>query len=237
MEITGLPAHDESGWGQLAFEALCIAAAPALIVLAGSRLLSTDVSWSWHILSAVVCGCLFADFGSGLVHWFADTWFQESMPVLGRRLLRPFRIHHVNPDDLARRKFIDCNGDVAMVCDLVLIAIAGIPLDNFAGQWWYAMLGTSAVAALPTNQIHQWAHMPKPPRLVEWLQDCGVILSRAAHQRHHAPPYVEHYCITTGWMNRPLSAIQFFRRMETLITAVTGLEPRQDDTRFERAHA
>ena len=30
----------------------------------------------------------------------------------------------------------------------------------------------------PTNQVHQWAHMPSPPRLVRWLQARGVILGR-----------------------------------------------------------
>ena len=88
------------------------------------------------------------------------------------------------------------------------------------------------VAGLPTNQIHQWAHSRQPPPFVGWLQRRGIILSRADHKRHHVPPYNDFYCIAIGWLNRPLSAIQFFRRLEALITRLTRLKPREDDTRF-----
>jgi len=59
------------------------------------------------------------------------------------------------------------------------------------------------------------------------------VLGRAAHATHHDRPYDAHYCITTGWCNRPLEAIGFFRRMERAITWLTGAHPRQDDERYE----
>ena len=62
-----------------------------------------------------------ADFGSGLVHWAADTWGRDDLPVIGRRLLVPFRVHHVNPDDFLRRRFVDTNGDVAFLAVPVLL--------------------------------------------------------------------------------------------------------------------
>jgi plasmanylethanolamine desaturase len=228
----GLPAHDEVGTGQVAFEAVCIAGAVALIVIHIGRLILVDLSWSWSLLIAIVCGAICADFTSGILHWFADTWFAETMPFLGRRLLRPFRVHHVNPDDFLRRNFVDTNGDVAMLCDLVMLAMLVIPLNSQAGLWWDVMLLTFCFAGLPTNQIHQWAHSRRPPPLVGWLQRRGIILSGTDHQRHHVPPYDDFYCIAIGWLNRPLSAIQFFRRLEGLITRLTGLRPREDDTRF-----
>jgi Flp pilus assembly pilin Flp len=228
----GLPAHDEVGAGQVAFEIGCIACAVALVVIHILRLVQAHVSWSWSLLLAIACGAICVDFASGILHWFADTWFAESMPFLGRRLLRPFRVHHVNPDDFLRRNFVDTNGDVAMLCDLVMLAMLAIPLDRQAGRWWDVMLLAFCFAGLPTNQIHQWAHSTKPPRLVGWLQRRGMILSRSEHQRHHVPPYDDFYCIAIGWLNRPLSAIQFFRRLEALITRLTGLRPREDDTRF-----
>ena len=181
---------------------------------------------TWSILLAIVAGAIFADFVSGLVHWFADTWFEETMPILGRRLLRPFRVHHVNPDDFLRRNFIDTNGDVSMVMLPLLLSIYLAP--PIAGVF----LLSACVAAWPTNQVHQWAHMPDPPRAVAWLQSKGVLLSGDDHRKHHEPPYVDYYCIATGWLNRPLTKIQFFRRLEALVTRVTGLEPRVDDTRF-----
>jgi ubiquitin-conjugating enzyme E2 variant len=216
------PAHDEIGLGQRASELASMLAAAALIVHHMTRLATPH----WWFAVAIPAGAVFADLISGLVHWFADTWFEETMPVLGRRLLRPFRVHHVNPGDFLRRNFIDTNGDVSMVMLPLLLSIYILPAP-------IAVFVLSAcIVAWPTNQVHQWAHMPDPPRAVAWLQEKGILLSFEDHRKHHEAPYVDYYCIATGWLNRPLTRINFFRRLEAFITRTTGLEPRVDDTRF-----
>ena len=179
----------------------------------------------------MLTAALAADLASGLVHWTADTWFSETMPVLGRRFLRPFRVHHVNPDDFLRRDFIDCNGDVAML-NIPFLTVALMLPGSTIGWATSLALMTFAIVSLPTNQVHQWAHMPSPPSLVQWLQRHGVILSTEAHGSHHRAPYVANYCIATGWCNRWLTAIEFFPVCERLITRVAGLQPRADEHTF-----
>lgn len=228
-----LPAHDEIGWGQRSWELSCIVVAASLLVTQVMRVATTPGIVAWWLPLVIAAGMLSADFVSGMVHWTADTWFEETMPLLGRRFLRPFRVHHVNPDDFLRRNFIDTNGDVSMLCVPVLVATFWIPLDSVAGQACAAFVLTFCVAGVPTNQVHQWAHMPRPPRLVRWFQDHGIILSRVDHGRHHRHPYAMNYCIAIGWLNGPLTAIDFFRRLERFVTAVTGLQPRSDDTDFQ----
>jgi len=186
----------------------------------------------WWTPLAVMGGLIAADFASGMVHWFADTWGRETMPLLGRRLLRPFRVHHVNPEDFLQRSFVDTNGDVAMVVIPFLIPGLFLPLDSTAGRVAFVLLAVMSAAALPTNQVHQWAHMPQPPKWVRLLQGWNVLLSRREHLRHHAEPYATHYCITLGWCNGILSATGFFRRAEDLVTRVTGIQPRADDIAF-----
>jgi ubiquitin-conjugating enzyme E2 variant len=197
----------------------------------------TTVGFRWWIPLAIVTAGAAADLVSGVVHWLADTWGRDSMPVIGERFLRPFRVHHVNPDDLLRRDFIDCNGDVAMLTLLVLAPALWISLDTEAGR--IAEIWTVAFVAwtLPTNQIHQWAHMPDPPRLVRWLQQHAVILSPEAHARHHVSPYAVNYCIATGWCNRLLTRVDFFRALERAVTRLTGQRPRADDVRFAHRSA
>jgi ubiquitin-conjugating enzyme E2 variant len=230
------PAHDSVGPITRTIEILCLAAAALLLVVQAFRL-ATGVGLAWWVPVIIVVGGVTADLVSGFVHWTADTWGRETLPVVGRRFLRPFRVHHINPHDFLRRDFIDCNGDVAMLVLPMLAAAMLIPL----GTGWSDVAGVFLVSfatwMLPTNQVHQWAHMPHPPHLVAWLQRHGAILSREAHQEHHASPYVVNYCIATGWCNRWLTKRQVFPRLERTIARVTGMLPRAPDEDDEEAFA
>src|SRR5688572_4101075 len=196
-----LPTHDDFTHCRRLWEASCIAAAVALLGWNLVRLAQVPELLGWWLPLAIFGGMAAADFVSGLVHWSADTWGTETMPVLGRRFVRPFRVHHVNPDDFLRRSFLDTNGDVAMIVSLFLIATLWIPLTATWGQMGAVFVVAFCVTGLPTNQVHQWAHMRPPPRWVGWLQDRGVILGRTAHRQHHREPYALNYCIATGWCN------------------------------------
>ena len=231
---SGLPTHDEVGPGQRAFELSSIAAAGSLLVYQVFRLAVMPPGVTRWQAMAVAGGIVSADLASGLVHWIADTWGSETMPLLGRRFVRPFRVHHVNPHDFLRRDFIDTNGDVSALVLPALVSASCVPLDTAVGACMATYLAAFAAAGWLTNQVHQWAHMPYLPRGVRWLQDRGIILGRLAHLQHHWPPYATNYCIATGWLNRPLAAVGFFTKLEWLVTFITGLQPRHEDGALQR---
>ncbi len=226
------PKVDELSLLSRAIELASLITAGGLLGVQALRFCGAPRWIEWWTPFAVLAGFILADFASGVVHWFADTWGSETMPLLGRRLLRPFRVHHVNPDDLLVRNVIDTNGDVATVVIPFLIPGLFLPLESAVGRAAMVVLAAMSVAALPTNQVHQWAHMPQPPKWVRQLQDWRVILSRREHLKHHDAPYATHYCIALGWCNSPLSAIRFFRGMERVITRLTGIQPRADEVAF-----
>jgi len=224
-----LPKHDVMGPLARALEAASLAAALALLVVNAARFAAEPRLRTWWLPLALAAGVVVADFASGIVHWTADTWGRESLPFFGVRFLRPFRIHHLNPDDLCERDFVDCNGDVALLVCPVLFGSWLMPLESDLLAATSVLTAAFGAATLPTNQVHQWAHLAAPPRAVAWLQARGWILSRDAHQRHHAAPFTQSYCITTGWCNRALDGLGFFRVAERIVSRATGRVPREDE--------
>jgi len=227
----GLPGHDAVVGLTRAIEVVSLLAAGSLLLANIAHAFTAGLLLHWWSPLVVVTAGLAADLVSGLVHWTADTWFSETMPVLGRRFLRPFRVHHVNPDDFLKRDFVDCNGDVAML-NIPFLSLALVIPDTTIGAAVSLALMTFSLVSLPTNQVHQWSHMPSPPAFVGWLQRHRVILSSDAHGSHHRAPYVANYCIATGWCNRWLTAIDFFPTCERLVSRLTGLQPRSDEQIF-----
>ena len=227
-----IPKHGEITRLQQLFFTLSIVTALGLLAWNVVRLASSLETFQWWLPLAVLGGVLAADFFSGMLHWTADTWGSETMPIIGRRLLQPFRVHHINPEDILERRFIDINGDSAfLVIPVLLGTIPILPDETWQGLFITAITAFGAIC-LFTNQIHQWAHMPNPPVPAKILQDWGLILRRQVHERHHNSPHTTNYCIATGWCNRPLELISFFRRLERIASRVTGLKPRNDDTAF-----
>ena len=88
-----------------------------------------------------------------------------------------------------------------------------------------------------TNQIHKWSHLEpeETPMALKVLQRLHLILPPGHHQLHHTAPFDRYYCITTGWLNWPLTKLGFYRHSERLVTALFGLIPRRDDIGLKAA--
>ncbi|MCA9127027.1 MAG: hypothetical protein KDB22_08075 [Planctomycetales bacterium] len=221
--------HDGSGPLTFWFETLCIVTAVAAILAHLYRLWQHRHDLSLWMLAAILLAWLAADFVSGLVHWLADTWGSEAFPILGPRFIKPFRVHHVTPNSFLECNLVDTNGDTSLVALPVLTALWMIPLSHPMGLFSLTFGVAFCAMAIPTNQIHQWAHMRRPPGWVRWLQRRGLILSHREHARHHALPHEGHYCITTGFCNQWLEKIKFFRCLEAIVTRLTGVRPRLEE--------
>jgi ubiquitin-conjugating enzyme E2 variant len=213
------------------FEALSFFAALGLILTHSLTLWQARSLWSPWLLLAVALAWPAADFISGLVHWMADTWGTEEFPILGPRFIRPFRVHHITPNSFLTCNFLDTNGDTCLIAIPTLLGFYLIPVNSLGGLFALTFGVAFCIFAIPTNQIHQWAHMPKPPRWVQFMQRSGMILSKKEHARHHKLPYAGYYCITNGFCNNILERLRFFRVLEWIITSITGIPPRQEEAK------
>ena len=174
---------------------------------------------AWFVLPAFLLGYLFADLISGTAHWFCDTFFEENTPFIGRIVIQPFRDHHVHPQRITRYRFIeqDTMNFFLMLLPLAVAFWLGAPRPGSVGAlfWCCCLLGL-ATGSFGTNLFHKWAHAPKPPVVVRWLQRSGLILEPKRHQRHHND-YDRGFCVTSGWMNPLLDALRFFPRVELVV--------------------
>ena len=184
-------------------------------LLAGLLRDATTPTAAAALLLAMPAGYLLADFLSGCAHWFCDTFFDDATPVLGPLLIAPFREHHRDPQAITRHGFLELNGNSA----LALLPLLGwmwwrSDSQNNTGAAAFAQAAVvfASFALFATNQLHRWAHEPAPPAPVRWFQQRGLILSPEHHAQHHRPPHQGAYCITAGWLNRPLDRLRFFPR-------------------------
>jgi hypothetical protein len=201
-----------------------IAAAGALLLAQAARAfqgLQATEAW-WVIPGAIALGVLFADFATGAMHWFGDRFFDETTPVLGPALIRPFREHHVDPQSMVRHGLLELHGNSAIPVIAALGVVHLFDSNSASPAWvaldlWLFFLCTSSMA---TNQFHLWAHAPSVPQPVRWLQRHGVILSPERHALHHSGRFDRSYCMTSGWMNPLLDRIDFFGRIERGVRAL-----------------
>ena len=186
-------------------------------------------SWQAGLVFAasIVAGLIWADFMSGLVHWMADRYGTVEMPFLGNAFIKPFRIHHIAPEDITMHGFLDTNGNNSIVTLPVLLAayifINPAP-GNLFGLFTIGSFVMMCIFVFLTNQTHKWAHMETPPPVLRFLGKFGLVLTPEHHEKHHTDPYDQHYCITVGWLNPLLDGIKFFPFLERVVKAVTGIE-------------
>jgi ubiquitin-conjugating enzyme E2 variant len=184
-----------------------------------------------HLSALIFCvflGLLAADLASGLAHWALDTWGNTQTPIFGP-FIRSFREHHVDQCAITRHDFIETNGDSCLVVTPIILMATFLHTGTVLSTGVAAYVIALGVAVAYTNQIHKWSHQASQPPFVRVLMNLGIILSPAVHRVHHRGAHDEYYCITTGWLNRPLNAIDFWRRMECAIQRIFGAVPRQDD--------
>jgi hypothetical protein len=180
----------------------------------------------WLIALAVPLGIVGGDFISGIVHWAADTYGSEDMPVIGPSLVKPFRLHHLYPRDICTHGLVETTGNVCILAVPVLsVCLYLMWLLPQSGLVAFAVVSLALIAAatVATNQFHKWAHQESPSSLARWLQQKRLVLEPQHHKQHHTQPFDMNYCITNGWLNPLLNKLKFFRRLEAMI-GLFGIE-------------
>ena len=170
--------------------------------------------------------CLWAaDFVTGLAHWLEDTYCLEDYPLIGSFICEPNIEHHVNPTLMVRSgTFFSRN--------ILQWSLCG----GMFGLLWIVGFGnaytfTTLLMASFGNEIHRWNHMSKTGSFVTFMKDSGLIQVQKQHSLHHKQPHNQYYCVMTSLLNSVLERINFWRKLEWVVKATTGIAPKRENRR------
>ena len=174
--------------------------------------------------------CLWAaDFVTGLAHWLEDTYCLENYPLIGSFICEPNIEHHIDPQLMVREgtffsrnllQWTLCGGVYAL---LWLVGLGGI------------FTFTILLMASFGNEIHRWNHMSKTSGFVTFMKDTGLIQIQKQHSLHHKQPHNQYYCVMTSLLNAVLERVNFWRKLEWVVQATTGIAPKRENRRDSKS--
>jgi hypothetical protein len=189
----------------------------------------------WLAIPAVMAGWYVADMASGLVHMVMDyrpcrtgigldrlyfyagsresddyqALFRATMARLGplERLVYDFKNHHPRPDALGRRSVTRLIGSTVVAGTLPLsLAINLACLLWPVPGWIVAGLAAMLIGATFAQYFHGSLHRADNPPIVTLLRRLGLLMTPAAHQRHH-DTLRRDFSTNCGWSNPVLNRL------------------------------
>lgn len=204
-----------------------------LLCAANLYVAAHELGWL-NVAVVIVVGApvawILADFVSGLIHWFADTYGADDTPLFGPWLIKPFRQHHQYARDICTHNIVFTIGNSCTLATPFQAGLLYLLLSDedvsFTKAALSCVFNLFTMAMVATNILHKWAHAEKTNWVISRLQRSRVFLSPSHHHLHHTKPFDSYYCITNGWLNPLLERIRFFRNLEGTLSAF-GIKPNE----------
>ncbi|MBP7831680.1 MAG: hypothetical protein KA028_01535 [Candidatus Pacebacteria bacterium] len=148
---------------------------------------------------------LVADFITGVVHWFQDTYGNPNWPILGKYLVAPNLIHHKTPRHMLQGSYIYRVGSSIVAACIIAPAL-------WLLGWHSWEMVVCLLMASQANEVHAMAHRTKKEngKIVAFLQKLGIFQRRKSHGWHHEAPYDTNFCVMTEFLNPVLNTIRFW---------------------------
>lgn len=171
-------------------------------------------------LTTILICIIIADFITGLIHWWEDTYGLPSWPILGKAVILPNIEHHKHPGWIGTMSTVISRNYQTVVPALILVIIVTLIYG-----WLWPFFLTAILASLG-NEVHTWNHRSKNNFLIKFLQDACIIQTPQQHAKHHKAPFDKYYCTLTNFTNAVLERINFWRGLESII-ALVGIKPKR----------
>lgn len=86
-----------------------------------------------------------------MLHWACDTWGEFSTPIVGPTLIRAFRMHHVDPQDITKHGFVETNASSCYPMPFFIAIGLLITPDNRIGQTYEWTIIFGVILGILTN--------------------------------------------------------------------------------------
>lgn len=177
------------------------------------------------IVYQVIIGFLLADIITGSFHWFEDTYLDYcvDLPFIGD-IAKDNELHHYFPRSMLAYSYYD-NVTVSLPAIIIMLIIIYLVDKSLFVKYPY-LIATFSLVACVANIIHKFSHMRDCEKSwgLNLLQKSGILASGEHHKLHHKLS-TEKYCVITEFNNFYLDRLYFWRGLESIIYALTGIKP------------
>lgn len=170
----------------------------------------------------IVAAWFFADFVTGIFHWWEDRYLDESQSLeFFRGVATDNEQHHEKPTAMLLSTYWENMRSAAIFAAPVSAVLfwCGVPV------WLWLGIGLTSFG----NLIHRFSHTPKRqlPGWIRLLQRLGIFISHEHHDTHHRhengrlviPKWHASiaYCPMTNWVNPVLDFVHFWDGCEYVL--------------------
>ncbi|KAI8476123.1 MAG: Kua-ubiquitin conjugating enzyme hybrid localization domain-containing protein [Monoraphidium minutum] len=177
-------------------------------LLTGAAAAAAPGAAACQLLAGLALGWAAADFSTGALHILLDHPRVRAWPRPIGGIATDFQVHHHFPRLLCTSHWL-VQLNFPMLCGIIVTAATLAPRWAPASPAPLAALLAFGLGGSVSNLSHRWAHMlpAELPRPAAAAQAAGLLVSRAAHLRHHAGAHDRSFCILCGWCNGLLDAV------------------------------
>ena len=170
--------------------------------------------WIWRVFQIFLLW-IAADFITGVIHWWEDTYGNPNWPIIGKYVVEPNLIHHKQPTKLLEGSYWN-----RIDTSFFAVAAIGAIFWLFGLHSW--QIAVCLLFCMQGNEIHAMTHRPDRlnGKVVLFLQKTGIFQSKKMHRWHHKAPYETNFCIMSDFVNPILNVVGFWRKLEYLILKV-----------------
>lgn len=149
---------------------------------------------------------LLADLSSGILHMTLDNIDANSCPTFLKKLATDFQNHHQEPWKMKIDSFWFQNSELyaGLICGFA----SALGLQAFGYDLSTYLIISTGLWSTVTQVAHAAAHGKfSNNKVISFLQNHGIILSKEHHRGHHQEDFSKNFCILAGYMEPVASRI------------------------------